>query len=98
MAAYLTNEKKEEIFSEYGGSKGNTGSIEGQIALFTFRISSLSEHLSRNKKDYSCKRTLLTLVGKRKRLLQYLASTDIQKYRDLVEKLDIRKTSVEITQ
>jgi len=95
MAAYLTNEKKEEIFSEHGGSKENTGSIEGQIALFTYRISSLSEHLGRNKKDFSCKRTLLTLVGKRKRLLQYLASKDIQKYRDLIDKLEIRKTSVD---
>lgn len=97
MAAYLTNEKKEEIFAQFGGSKGNTGSIEGQIALFTYRITSLSDHLSDNKKDYSCKRTLLTLVGKRKRLLQYLASKDIQKYRELIDKLGIRKTSVEFS-
>lgn len=95
MAAYLTNEKKEEIFAEHGGSKSNTGSIEGQIALFTYRITSLSAHLGENKKDFSCKRTLLTLVGKRKRLLQYLAAKDIQKYRELIDKLGIRKTSVE---
>lgn len=91
MAVYLTEEKKKEIFTEYGGSAGNTGSTEGQIALFTFRIQSLSEHLKANKKDHSCRRALLTLVGKRRRLLKYLASKDIQKYRDLIEKLGIRK-------
>lgn len=91
MAVYLSKEKKEEIFKEYGGSAGNTGSTEGQIALFTYRIKKLSEHLKENKKDHSCRRTLLTLVGKRKRLLQYLANNDIQKYRDLIEKLGIRK-------
>jgi len=94
MAAYLTKEKKEEIFQQYGGSSSNTGSIEAQIALFTYRITSLSDHLRDNKKDFSCKKTLLSLVGKRKRLLQYLASSDIQKYRDLVDKLGIRKTSI----
>lgn len=91
MAIYLTKEKKEEIFKEYGGSENNTGSVEGQIALFTYRIKSLSEHLKQNKKDHSCRRTLLTLVGKRRRLLGYLAKKDIQKYRDLIEKLGIRK-------
>ena len=91
MAIYLTKEKIEEIFKEYGGTENNTGSVEGQIALFTFRIKGLSEHLQRNKKDHSCRRTLLTLVGKRKRLLQYLAKKDISKYRALIEKLGIRK-------
>ena len=91
MAVYLTKEKREEIFNEYGGSEKNTGSTEGQIALFTYRIQKLSEHLKENRKDHSCRRTLLTLVGKRKRLLQYLAHKDIQKYRDLIEKLGIRK-------
>ncbi len=91
MAVYLSKEKREEIFKEYGGSPDNTGSTEGQIALFTFRIQKLSEHLKDNRKDHSCRRTLLTLVGKRKRLLQYLAHQDIQKYRDLIEKLGIRK-------
>ena len=91
MAIYLTKEKIEEIFKEYGGAGNNTGSVEGQIALFTFRIKGLSEHLQRNKKDHSCRRTLLTLVGKRKRLLQYLAKKDISKYRALIEKLGIRK-------
>lgn len=91
MAVYLSEEKKNEIFSQFGGSATNTGSIEGQIALATFRIKSLSEHLKTNKKDNSCKRSMLTLVGKRKRLLKYLMSKDIQKYRDLIEKLGIRK-------
>ncbi|MEE9371662.1 MAG: 30S ribosomal protein S15 [Saprospiraceae bacterium] len=91
MAEYLTKEKKEEIFKEHGGSAKNTGSIEGQVALYTFRINSLSKHLFENKKDHSCRRTLLTLVGKRKSLLKYLATKDIQKYRDLIEKLSIRK-------
>ena len=91
MAEYLTKEKKKEIFSEFGGSDTNTGSIEGQIALATFRIKSLSEHLKENKKDHSCRRRLLALVGSRKRQLQYLASKDINKYRALIEKLGIRK-------
>jgi small subunit ribosomal protein S15 len=91
MPVYLTEEKKNEIFAEYGGSATNTGSIEGQIALFTFRIKALSEHLKTNKHDNSCKRTLLSLVGKRKRVLKYLHDRDIQKYRDLIDKLGIRK-------
>ncbi|MEO1714452.1 MAG: 30S ribosomal protein S15 [Bacteroidota bacterium] len=90
MAEYLTKEKKEEIFNEYGGSAGNTGSTEGQVALFTFRIQKLSEHLKENKKDHSCRRALLTLVGKRRRLLSYLESKDIVAYRALIKKLGIR--------
>lgn len=91
MATYLTTEKKREIFGEYGGAETNTGSPEGQIALFTYRIQSLSTHLKTNKKDHSCRRTLLTLVGKRRRLLGYLAKKDINKYRELIEKLGLRK-------
>lgn len=91
MAVYLTKEKKEEIFEEFGGAANNSGSTEGQIALFTYRIKSLSDHLQRNKKDHSCRRSLLTLVGKRKRLLTYLAKKDIVKYREILEKLGIRK-------
>ncbi len=91
MANYLTKEQKDEIFKEFGGAEGNTGSIEGQVALFTYRIKGLSDHLKTNKKDHSCRRTLLTLVGKRRRLLRYLAKKDIQKYRDLIEKLGLRK-------
>lgn len=91
MAIYLTKEKKEEIFKEYGGSEKNSGSIEAQIALLTYRIQMLSEHLRANKKDFSCKRSLLSMVGKRKRFLQYLAKKDITKYRALIEKLGLRK-------
>lgn len=91
MAVYLTQEKKDEIFAEYGGSKDNTGSTEGQIALFTYRIKELSEHLKVHRKDHSCRRTLLSLVGKRKRLLTYLQKKDLQGYRDLIEKLGLRK-------
>lgn len=91
MAVYLTKEKKAEIFKEFGGSATNSGSVEGQIALFTFRIKELSEHLKVNKKDHACRRSLLSLVGKRKRFLKYLAAKDISKYRALIEKLNIRK-------
>jgi len=91
MAVYLPKEKKQEIFQEHGGSATNSGSIEGQVALFTYRIKGLSEHLQRNHKDHSCRRRLLTLVGKRRRLLTYLAKKDITKYRQLIEKLGLRK-------
>ncbi len=90
MAEYLTKEQKEQIFKEFGKSEKDTGSTEGQIALFTHRIKGLTEHLRHNKKDFSSKRTLLTLVGKRKRLLVYLAKKDIVKYRELIKKLNIR--------
>lgn len=91
MATYLTKEKKEEIFKEYGGSGNNTGSTEGQVALFTFRIQALSAHLRENPKDHSSRKALLSLVGKRKNLLNYLSKKDINKYRDLIKKLKIRK-------
>ncbi len=91
MSAYLTKDKLAGIFRQHGGSEQNTGSTEGQIALFTYRIQSLSEHLKVNKKDHSCRKALLGMVGKRKQLLQYLAKKDILKYRQLIEQLGIRK-------
>lgn len=91
MPVYLPKEKTEEIFAEFGGAANNTGSTEGQIALFTYRIKSLSEHLQANHKDHACRRTLLALVAKRRSLLQYLTKKDITKYRALIEKLGIRK-------
>ena len=94
MATYLSKEKKEEIFNEYGGANTNTGSTEAQIALFTYRIAGLTDHLKTNKKDHSSRRALLTLVGKRKGLLNYLAKKDIIRYREIIEKLKIRKSSV----
>ena len=91
MAEYLKKEEKEELFIEFGGDPKNTGSTEGQIALFTNRIQNLSDHLRENRKDHSCRRTLLSLVGKRRKLLKYLAHKDIVKYRELIQKLGIRK-------
>jgi small subunit ribosomal protein S15 len=90
MAVYLTSEKKNEIFKEYGGDEKNTGSTEAQIALFTYRIQKLSEHLNSFKKDHATRRSLLMMVGKRKRLLEYLHRKDITKYRELIKKLGIR--------
>ena len=81
MSAYLTLEKKAEIFKQFGGSETNTGSIEAQIALFTYRIQSLSEHLNTNRKDHSCRRSLLHMVGKRKQLLNYLHHKDLSRYK-----------------
>ncbi len=88
---YLTAEKKSEFFKEYGKSEFDTGSTEGQIALFTFRIKHLTEHLKENKKDNPTKRNLVLMVGKRRRLLDYLKKKDIERYRAIIKKLGIRK-------
>ncbi|WP_075590565.1 30S ribosomal protein S15 [Labilibacter marinus] len=88
---YLTTEKKQEIFEKYGKSKTDTGSTEGQIALFTHRISHLTEHLKVNRKDYSTEHALVKLVGKRRSLLDYLKAKDIEKYRGLIKELGLRK-------
>ncbi len=88
---YLTKEKKEEIFEKYGEGKSNTGSAEGQIALFTYRISHLSEHLKSNRKDFNTERSLVMLVGKRRSLLDYLMKKDIMRYRAIVKELGLRK-------
>ena len=87
----LTSEKKIEIFKEFGGSEKNTGSVESQVALITHRINHISAHLRENRKDHSSTRSLYKLVGKRKKLLKYLANQDITKYRALIEKLNLRK-------
>lgn len=88
---YLTTEKKQELFAKYGKSASNTGSAEGQIALFTFRINHLTEHLKENKKDHSTRRALIKLVGKRRSLLDYLKSKDIERYRAIIKELNLRK-------
>ncbi len=88
---YLTKEKKAEIFEKYGKSATNTGSAEGQIALFTYRINHLTEHLKKNRKDFNTERALVKLVGKRRNLLDYLIKTDIETYRSLIKELGIRK-------
>lgn len=88
---YLTKEVKAEIFKKHGGSENNTGSTEGQIALFTHRINHLTGHLKKNHKDFNTERSLVKLVGKRRRLLDYLKKKDIEKYRTLIKELNIRK-------
>ncbi len=87
----LTKEKKAKVFQEHAGSATNTGSIEGQIALLTERMSQIASHLQQNKKDFSTHRGLMQLVGKRKRLLNYLQKHNLTGYRQLIEKLGIRK-------
>ncbi|HEY9082724.1 MAG TPA: 30S ribosomal protein S15 [Vicingaceae bacterium] len=88
---YLASEKKQEIFKEFSGDAKNTGSTEGQIALFTYRIAHLTEHLKKNKKDFRTQKALLDLVGKRRKLLDYYKDKDIVKYRELIKKLSIRR-------
>lgn len=87
----LVKEKKSAVISQYGGKETNTGSVEGQIALLTERISQISGHLQANKKDFSTHRGLMQLVGKRKRLLNYMQKHNLSGYRQLIEKLGIRK-------
>ena len=88
---YLTPEVKQQIFTEYGNSATDTGSAESQVALFTHRIKHLPEHLKINKKDLSTKRSLINLVGKRRKMLEYLKQQDIERYRNIVKKLGLRK-------
>lgn len=87
----LTTEKKQAIFEKFGTGKTDTGSTEGQIALFTERINHLTSHLKSNQKDFATEKALVTLVGKRRKLLDYLKNRDILKYRELIKELGIRK-------
>ena len=84
MAEYLAADKKQEIFAKYGKSNTDTGSAE-------YRIAHLTEHLRNNKKDFGTQRALLRLVGKRRRLLDYLKAKDIERYREIVKALGLRK-------
>lgn len=88
---YLSTEKKQEIFKKHGSSEKDTGSSEGQIALFTYRIAHLTEHLKLNRKDYGTQRSLQLLVGKRRSLLDYLKKSDIERYRAIVKELNLRR-------
>lgn len=88
---YLDKAKKEEIFGQYGKSATDTGSPESQIALFSYRISHLTEHLKQNRKDYNTARSLTMLVGKRRKLLKYLYNNDIERYRAIIKALGLRK-------
>jgi small subunit ribosomal protein S15 len=88
---YLDSEKKKEIFGQYGTSNSDTGSVESQVALFSYRISHLTEHMKANRKDNTTERALTKLVGKRRALLNYLKKQDIERYRALIGKLGLRK-------
>ena len=91
---YLTKEGKAEIFAQHGGKADNTGSAEGQIALFSFRINHLTGHLKKNRHDYNTERSLVKLVGKRRSLLDYLKKKEINRYREIIKVLGIRKQSI----
>jgi len=88
---YLNSEKKAEIFEQHGKSVKDTGLSESQIALFTFRINYLNDHLKKNKHDFGTQRALLKLVGKRKSLLKYLKDNQIERYRAVLKSLNLRK-------
>ena len=88
---YLDSAKKKEIFEKHGQSATDTGSVESQVALFTYRIAHLTEHLKSNRKDFATARALKMLVGKRRRLLDYVAKKDIERYRKRIAELGIRR-------
>jgi len=87
----LTKEKKSQIINDFGGSETNSGSVEAQIAMLTERINHMSGHLEQQKKDFNTSRNLMKSVGRRKRLLKYLHDTNLTSYRQLIEKLNLRK-------
>jgi small subunit ribosomal protein S15 len=87
---YLSPEKKAEIFKQHGEVETNTGSAEGQVALFTYRIAHLTEHLKKNRKDFSTQLSLQKLVGKRRGILAYLYKKDIERYRAIIKALSLR--------
>ena len=88
---YLDSKKKKEIFKKYGKGESDTGTAEGQIALFSHRIKHLTDHLKTNKKDFNTQRALVLLVGTRRNQLDYLKSKDIERYRAIIKKLNIRR-------
>lgn len=87
----MTKEKKKKIIEDFRQKEGDTGSPEVQIAIFTERINHLTEHLKTHKKDHHSRRGLLMLVGQRRRLLNYLTKTDIERYRSIIKKLGLRR-------
>lgn len=88
---YLDSAKKKEFFATFGTNEKDTGSAEAQIAMFSFRIAHLTEHLKQNRKDFHTQRALIKLVGKRRKLLDYLKAKDITRYREIVAKLGLRR-------
>ena len=91
ISMYLAKGEKEKLFKKHGKDAKDTGSAEGQIALFTHRINHLTEHLKNNRKDYNTERSLVKLVGKRRSLLDYLTKKDILRYRAIIKELNLRK-------
>lgn len=87
----ISKEKKAEIIKEYGRTPEDTGSPEVQVAILTFRIRELTEHLKVNKKDHHSRRGMLKMIGQRRNLLEYLKKNDLEAYRALIEKLGLRK-------
>jgi len=87
---YLSTEEKQEIFAKHGKSATDTGTTEGQVALFTYRIAHLTGHLKKNKHDFSTQLSLQKLVGKRRALLAYLFKKDIERYRAIIKALQLR--------
>lgn len=88
---YLDSAKKQEIFGKYGKSNSDTGSCESQIALFSYRIAHLTEHLKQHRKDYTTERALMKLNGRRRHLLDYVKAKDIERYRAIVKALGLRR-------
>lgn len=88
---YLDSDKKKEFFSTFGKGEKDTGSAEAQVAMFSYRIAHLTEHLKKNRKDFHTQRALIKLVGKRRKLLDYLKAKEISRYRDVVAKLGLRR-------
>ena len=88
---YIDSSKKRDIIKKFGKGESDTGSAEGQIALFSHRIKHLTDHLKSNKKDFNTQRSLIILVGKRRDQLDYLKNKDIERYRAIIKKLDIRR-------
>lgn len=91
ITMYLTTEIKKDIFKKHGKSATDTGSSEGQIALFSHRIAHLTEHLKSNKKDFVTQKSLIALVSRRRGLLDYLKTNNLERYRAIVKTLDLRK-------
>ncbi len=87
----VTSEKKLELIKKFGKDEKNSGAAEVQVAILTERINDLTEHFGMHKKDHASRRGLLKMVGKRKRLLDYIAKRDIEKYRELIKELKLRK-------
>lgn len=87
----LTKEMKSQIIAEYGGTETNTGAAEVQVALLTARIRDLQEHFNKFPKDHASRRGLLKMVGARRRLLKYVRNRDVNRYRELIQKLELRK-------